>query len=54
MSPMNRASPKSLSADAPRIQDPMTRMQNTGIMATKDVLIDRANTWFMDRLTTSV
>jgi len=33
MSPMNRASPKSLSADAPRIQDPMTRMQNTGIMA---------------------
>jgi hypothetical protein len=54
MRPMNNANPKSFKAEAPRIHEPMTKMQNTGMMATKEVLIDRASTWFIDRLTTSV
>ena len=28
----------------------MTRMASTGMMATADVLMDRASVWFIDRL----
>ena len=54
MRPMNKARPKSFRAEAPRIHEPMTNMQNTGMIATKEVLMDLASTWFIDRLTTSV
>lgn len=52
--PMKRARPKSSSAVAPRTQAPITRIDRIGRMATRDVLIERASTWFTDRLTTSL
>ena len=32
----------------------MTRIDRIGMMATNEVLIERASTWFIDRLTVSV
>ena len=51
--PMTRARPKLCRVVAPSSSDPMSRTDSTGMMATNDVLIDRASVWFIERLTIS-
>src|SRR5664280_68530 len=51
--PITRARPKSCSEVAPNTNDPTTSTDSTGMIATNEVLIDRARVWFMDRLTMS-
>ena len=53
VSPMTSARPKLCRVVAPRNSEPMTRTESTGMMATSEVLIDRARVWFIDRLTIS-
>ena len=49
--PTNRASAKSRNASAPNSPAPTNSSDATGSTATKEVLMERMSTWFIERFT---